>query len=73
MTQITISIPDEQTDRVVDALCARGGYSDSLGVTKKAFAKQFVINFVKGNVAEHEATQAALQAVETANEEVDLS
>ena len=60
MATISITIPDAQVSRVVDALCTGGHYSDDLGVTRNTFAKQEVARLVKERVllVEREAIDA---------------
>lgn len=56
MAQFTINVPDNQVNRVVNALCTFGGYTtqveqDGLLVpnpqTKAQFARQMVTEFIK--------------------------
>lgn len=74
MATITITIPDNMIDRVVDAVCARGRYSAFLtdGVTpnpqtKAQFAKAQVVMFLRHSTIEYEAEQAKL------NNNIDVS
>lgn len=72
MAQITINIPDAQVSRVVNALCAFGGYTTQVeqdGVlvpnpqTKPQFARAMITEFVKTAVTltEGKVAQAAKQ------------
>lgn len=71
MAQITLTIADAQLSRVVDAICIAGGWDPDSGVTKNAFAKAFLVNYVKSTVLSVEyrqAQQTALDAVVMPNE-----
>ena len=66
MATITLTFPDAVQPRVVDALCAEGGY-DQLPEPKPArgaFARSRVIRFVRETVRNYEASLA----IETARE-----
>lgn len=62
MATISITIPDAQVTRVVDALCATGHWTSDLGVTKNAFAKSEAERLIKERVLRYEAEQAQLAA-----------
>jgi hypothetical protein len=47
MATISITIPDNNINDVVDALCDAYGYSAESGLTKAKFAKRVVADFVK--------------------------
>ena len=55
---------DEQLTRVVDAMCARHGYSATLGdgtpnpQTRREFVRQRIAQWVRGEVREHELNTA---------------
>lgn len=75
MAQITITIADAQLSRVVDAICIAGSWNPDLGITKNAFAKAFLVNYVKSTVLSVEYRQAqetALSAV-VMPDEADVS
>lgn len=57
MATITITIPDDKTARVVNALCAAGDYNPDTDGPKAAFAKQQVIQWVRNMVLSVEAAQ----------------
>lgn len=63
MAEFGLTIPDDQVDRVVDALCAVGGYGPGAGVSKREFARQVVIRYVRTTVAQVERNQAVAEAV----------
>ena len=66
MATVILTIPDDQIDRVVDALCAINGWTDTLGVTRAAFAKACLIRDLTATVQNwerREAEEAALEAV----------
>lgn len=54
MASISLTIPDDQLDRVVDALCLAGHWSPALGVSRNAFAKQEVARLLRQRVLEVE-------------------
>jgi hypothetical protein len=45
--QITLTIPDENAQPLVDGICRATGYVDAGGVTKEAWTKSKLIEFVK--------------------------
>jgi hypothetical protein len=62
MAQLVIQIPDNQLDRVLEALCAELPNVDSFtsGVTPTpALAKQVVINMIKTRVKMYEEAKQA--------------
>jgi hypothetical protein len=62
MAQMTIQIPDNQLDRVLEALCANLPNIDnfSSGVTPTpALAKQVVLNMIKERVKMYEEAKQA--------------
>jgi hypothetical protein len=64
MATICIDIDNAQLNRVVDALCAAGGWTAELGVTKSAFAKQEAARIIRERVVSierHTLLQAAEQ------------
>jgi hypothetical protein len=63
MASISISYPDDQQDRIVDALCYDGGWSADLGVTRGAFAKRMVAQLVKDRVRTVEEERARVAAL----------
>ena len=53
MTQLTITIPDGQVQRVLDAF--EGVYGEPLpGETNQEFARRIIISFVRGVVVRFE-------------------
>lgn len=47
MANFTIKIPNDKVDAVVDALCKKFDYTDTLNMTKPQFAKKQILNFIK--------------------------
>lgn len=62
MANITLTIPDAQLARVVDAVCVVHGWTQASGLTKPQFAKQVLRDIVASIVRTHEGTLAAEQA-----------
>ena len=63
MATITINIPDAAVPRVLEAMCSTGGYEPSDGLTKGAFAKRMLAQYVKRIVFEYEAMTAQRAAL----------
>lgn len=64
MADFTISIPDDQVDRVVDALCAVGGYAGTDDrKARRDYAREVVIRYVRATVMQVERNQAVADAV----------
>lgn len=63
MASLTLTIPDEQVQRVVDAFAADG-------VTGAAGIRQELINYIKKRVFQYEKNEATKQAVETVRQNV---
>jgi hypothetical protein len=66
MATITLTYPDDQQQRIVNALCEEGGWTPESGVTRGAFAKRMVVDYVKRVVVAQDraaARAAALAAV----------
>lgn len=63
MAQITIDIPNQQAQRVLDALCADGGYNPESGQTQQQFAKQYIAQLIKGRVRTYENLKAQEDAI----------
>lgn len=67
MAQISVTIPDELKDRVIDALCGQYGRPETVNVdgvdvpnptTKNQFAQNIVKSFIKEVVMAYEANKA---------------
>lgn len=67
MATITLNIPDQQMERVVAALCAINGYSDTSGLTAAEFAKACLVRDLVGTVRNWERRQAEDAALEQVN------
>lgn len=66
MATITITIPDAVLSRVLEGMCAAGGWTAESAVPKSAFAKNMIIDYIKATVRRTEdraASQAAVAAV----------
>lgn len=66
MATVSITIPDAQVARVVNAMCDAYGYVAGQGITKAEFARQSLVRHVKNIVVGQEqatADAAALAAV----------
>lgn len=57
MATMTITIPDAQATRVINALCAAGDYNAETDGPKAAFAKTQVIRWIKNMVLSVESSQ----------------
>lgn len=68
MAEFAVFIPDDQVERVVDALCVVGRY-DGPGDrrSRREFARQVVIQYVRATVVQVEQSQAVAEAVATAS------
>lgn len=55
---ITITIPDAISTRVVNGLCDINGYDTDSGLTKAQFAKQAIISHIKKQVITAETNAA---------------
>lgn len=67
MAVISITIPDAQLTRVVDALCAQGDFDNKGGaLTKNQFAKKYIIDHVTAIVLSREQTAAQVAAAAAA-------
>ena len=73
MATITLTFPDGVGPRIVDALCAEGGY-DQLPDPKPAravFAKSRIVRFVRETVRNYEAALAIDAARQSATAKAD--
>lgn len=79
MADITITIPPEVVQRVLDAFAAVYGFDpeNEEEQTKAQFARECVIRYVKEVTKGHEAVTASeaarVQALETADAEVEIT
>jgi hypothetical protein len=71
MASIILIVADDQLDRVINALCIAGGWTQDSGVTKGAFAKAFVVQNVKSIVKSVEYQQAEQTALASVVEPTD--
>ena len=80
MATITLTVPDDKLDQVVEALCQRGGWTAESGVARPLFARQQLYRFMReevfkqraielrdANTAELNALQEALVTVDEPN------
>lgn len=75
MADITISIPNNQVQRITTAMCKAGGYTGDLSnnAARNQFAKAMLAQYVKDivrGVERAEAEQAAIATVNT--QDVDV-
>jgi hypothetical protein len=63
MATITLTIPDAALPRLVDALCALGGWEADSPIARGAFARGVLIAWARDQVVAHEA-RLARQAAE---------
>lgn len=64
MAEFGLTIPDDQVDRVVDALCVVGDYTGpDVRKERREFARQVVIQYVRATVAQVERTRAVAEAM----------
>ncbi len=78
MASITLTVPDDIAPRVVDAVCARYGYSDTITddqgnvipnpTTKAAFMRVVLYQFLKRTVIVYESDKAGQEAQQTAEQ-----
>jgi len=77
MSKITINIPEEVADRVIDGFCKRYNYTDVSANEKKnkagkvKFVKEKVMEFIKRAVHEAEAEEARKAAMEAVSKSID--
>lgn len=86
---ITITIPTDKKDRILDGLCYQNAYQDNIpdpeneGQTipnpesKAVYAKRMVMQYIKNNVIAYEATRdievAKKAAIDKASADISLS
>jgi hypothetical protein len=64
VAEFALTIPDDQVDRVVDALCAVGGYTGPDDrKSRRDFAREVVIRYVRATVMQVERNQAVADAM----------
>jgi hypothetical protein len=80
MAEVTLSYPDDQTERIVEAVCTRFGYQATVEVDGELvdnpesdvqFVARQLAEWVKHQVRVHEEDKAARLAEETIGAEVD--
>lgn len=62
MASITISVPDAQVQRVLDAFCNTFGYNPDTDGTKAAFAKKQIALYAREVTLAYEANLAVVEA-----------
>lgn len=76
MADFTLTIPDDQVDRVVEALCHASGYAGDPQDTKatRDCARAHVVAYVRRTVAqvEQEKAMAAAMAAVTTNDPITI-
>lgn len=65
MAEIVLTVPKDQIGRVVDALCAVGGYSGDPRdkIARQEFARGVLIDFTRRTVMQAERQQAMTDAM----------
>jgi hypothetical protein len=80
MAEVTITYPDEYRDRIVEALCTRFGYQETVEVdsedvpnpqTPEQFVGSVLAKWVKSQVRKHETAKATIVAEEAITVEID--
>lgn len=69
---ITLTIPDADLQRVLDAVAGSFGYNPATDGTKGQFTKKYVINFLKRTTKGYEANLAANSAAQTVQQQPDI-
>lgn len=70
MTQITIIIPDDKENRILDAFCTVYKYKPEMG-TKREFVKSVLIKFIKDTIITYEGRIASKTATDTVISDID--
>jgi len=68
MVQLIIDIPDDQETRIITAICNTKGYSDSLGISQRQFAKRYIVQHIKDVVRFYEREEAKKTAISGIND-----
>ena len=80
MAQVTITYPDEDRDRIIEAICTRLGYQETVDgdgedvdnpQSPDEFAATKVAEWVRSQVRKHETEKAAREAEQAIAEEVE--
>lgn len=53
MAQITITIPDNVVNEVLNAFADKYGWTNEMGITKANFARKKVADYIKATFIEH--------------------
>jgi hypothetical protein len=61
MAQVIINIPDDKAADIRDTIATHYGWSESLGITKAAFLKRLLADYIKAMYTEAKANEAAAQ------------
>lgn len=70
MVQITITIPDNKANRILDALCEVYRYKPEMG-TKQQFVRSTLIKFIKDTMKLYEGRIASKTATDTVISDID--
>jgi hypothetical protein len=74
MANISITIPDDQITRVVDAFCTLGNYdANQRGLTRNQFTKYMVIEYIKTVVKSTERATKEADAIAAIVYDSDVS
>lgn len=71
MAQMIINIPDVQSNRVMNAIAIKYGWTSESGMTKPVFAKDQLIQFIKRTVKDVEGDSQAQSLRDSINSDVD--
>ena len=55
MANFTITIPNNKVNDVVNAFCAKYGWTENSSLPKAQFAKKMIIDFIKNTYVEQES------------------
>lgn len=71
MANITLTIPDNMLNRVVDAIASEYHYDASKDGTKAQFAKKVVTDFIKRTVKESELSLSIKNSSDSITADID--
>lgn len=71
MAQITLTIPDEHIQRILDAFADRYVYDPESGLTKAQFARRKLRDYVKEVLIAVEGARVRQQGIDALQAEVD--
>jgi hypothetical protein len=71
MAEISITIPDNKVQRILDAFADTYGWRDTLGVTKAQFAKNQLIAYIRNTTTRSETLASISETESTIKTDVD--